>query len=90
MANELRPVEIINVAVYDGKKGWFHCFGERSYLSKKGGVMHEIVGVVELEDGKVLQLSIGRFKFLDRYKSDVTSKLVDTMSTYVGNLAEQQ
>ena len=68
--NEMRPVEIINVAVYDGKKGWFHGFGTRSYISKKagGGIMHEVVGVVELEDGRVLQLSVGRFKFLDGRK----------------------
>ena len=71
--NELRPVVIQNVAVYDGKKGWFHTFGTRSYVSKKagGGIMHEAVGIVELEDGKILQLSVGRFRFLDPKKVDV-------------------
>ena len=63
-----RPVLIMNVAVYDGKVGLFHCFGTRSYISKKagGGIMHEVVGIIELEDGSILQLSTNRFRFLKK------------------------
>lgn len=61
----MRPVEIFNVAVYDGKKGWFHGFGTRTLTGKKGNLIEEVVGVIELEDGKIIQLSTNRFKFLD-------------------------
>lgn len=62
----LRRVKIMNVAVYDGKEGWFHTFGTRSYITKKaaGGIMHEVVGIIELDDGTIIQLSTNRFKFL--------------------------
>ena len=66
MMNGLRPVRIEKVAVYDGKLGWFHCFGTRTFISKKdGAVTYEVVGVIELENGKVIQLSTNRFVFLD-------------------------
>jgi hypothetical protein len=61
----LRPVTIFNVAVYDGKKGWFHGFGQRTLTGKKGNLIEEVVGIIELEDGKIIQLSTNRFKFLD-------------------------
>ena len=61
----MRPVEIFNVAVYEGKKGWFHGFGSRTLTGKKGNLIEEVVGVIELEDGKIIQLSTNRFKFLD-------------------------
>lgn len=64
----MRPVEIFNVAVYDGKKGWFHGFGTRTLTGKKGNLIEEVVGVIELEDGKIIQLSTNRFKFLDTKK----------------------
>ena len=64
----MRPVEIFNVAVYDGKKGWFHGFGSRTLTGKKGNLIEEVVGVIELEDGKIIQLSTNRFKFLDTKK----------------------
>mgnify|MGYP006873007449 CR=1 FL=1 len=64
----LRPVRIFNVAVYDGKKGWFHGFGTRTLTGKKGNLIEEVVGVIELEDGKIIQLSTNRFKFLDSKK----------------------
>jgi hypothetical protein len=62
----LRRVKIMNVAVFDGKEGWFHTFGTRSYVSKKapGGIMHEVVGIIELDDGSIIQLSTNRFKFI--------------------------
>lgn len=67
--NSLRPVRIENVAVYDGKLGWFHTFGTRSFTSKKtGGVTYELVGIIELENGKLIQLSTNRFVFLDPKK----------------------
>ena len=65
---ELRPVKIRNVAVYDGKCGWFHGFGVRSRASKDSknpGILHEVVGLIELEDGTVIQVSTNRFTFLD-------------------------
>lgn len=64
----MRPVEIFNVAVYEGKKGWFHGFGSRTLTGKKGNLIEEVVGVIELEDGKIIQLSTNRFKFLDSKK----------------------
>ena len=64
----MRPVEIFNVAVYEGKKGWFHGFGTRTLTGKKGNLIEEVVGVIELEDGKIIQLSTNRFKFLDSKK----------------------
>lgn len=65
----VRPVRIKNVAIYDGKLGWFHCFGTRSYTKPKvAGVLNEIVGVIELENGSVIQLSTNRFDFLDPEK----------------------
>ena len=63
-----RPVKIMNVAIYDGKFGWFHCFGTRTFTTKKGVPTQEVVGVIELEDGKVIQLSTNRFQFLDAQK----------------------
>lgn len=64
----MRPVVISNVAVYDGKKGWFHGFGSRTLTGKKGNLIEEVVGVIELEDGKIIQLSTNRFRFLDSKK----------------------
>lgn len=71
--SELRPVKIVGVGIYDGKLGWFHCFGTRSYTPKnpKGQVMQEPIGIIELESGKVLQLSVGRFEFLDSKRVEV-------------------
>lgn len=66
----MRPVEIFNVAVYEGKKGWFHGFGSRTLTGKKGNLIEEVVGVIELEDGKIIQLSTNRFKFLDSKRVD--------------------
>ena len=72
MSNNLRPVRIENVAIYDGKLGWFHCFGTRQFMSKKnGGLTQEVVGVIELENGRVIQLSTNRFVFLDPKKVEV-------------------
>lgn len=64
----LRPVKIFNVAVYEGMAGWFHQFGQRTLTGKKGNLIEEVVGVIELEDGKIIQLSTNRFKFLDSKK----------------------
>ena len=61
----MRPVKIQNVAVYDGKVGWFHCFGTRCFTTRKDNPVTEVVGVIELENGQVIQLSTNRFKFLD-------------------------
>ena len=63
----MRPVKIFNVAVYDGKLGWFHTFGQRTF-TRKGICEVETVGIIELEDGKIIQLSTNRFKFLDAKK----------------------
>ena len=64
----MRPVKIFNVAVYDGMKGWFHGFGTRTLTGKKGNLIEEVVGVIELENGKIIQLSTNRFRFLDPAK----------------------
>lgn len=64
--NNLRPVRIENVAVYDGKLGWFHGFATRTFTSKKTNTATcEVVGVIELENGRIIQLSTNRFVFLD-------------------------
>ncbi len=76
----MRPVEIFNVAVYDGMKGWFHGFGSRTLTGKKGNLIEEVVGVIELENGKIIQLSTNRFRFLDPAKVEdeyVTEKEVE-------------
>lgn len=62
--NGLRKVKIKNVTFYDGKIGYFHGFFTRTYSDKKKGLLNEVVGVIELEDGKVIQLSINRFEFV--------------------------
>lgn len=66
--SDLRPVQIMNVAIYDGMRGRFHGFHERTVSTKKTGNIIEVVGLVELEDGRILQLSTNRFKFLDSEK----------------------
>lgn len=64
--SKLRPVRIEKVQIYDGKLGWFHCFGTRTFKSKKDGALtQETVGIIELENGRVIQLSTNRFVFLD-------------------------
>ena len=40
----------------------------RTLTGKKGNLIEEVVGVIELEDGKIIQLSTNRFKFLDTKK----------------------
>ncbi len=65
--NEGRPVKVVGVAGFDGMPGVFHEFGARTYISKKSSTpMVEPIGIIEVDGGRVIQLSIGKFVFTDK------------------------
>ena len=63
--NELRPCMAI------GKRAWFHCWCECSVVhravsrSDVTGIMNDIYGLCEFEDGTVKKVKVSDIKFTD-------------------------
>lgn len=74
----------------DGKKGYFHCWEQRSEIidpspmlgGHGGGVVAYTLAVVELEDGSITKALPHHIKFINKKNMDEVEMIVKALSEH--------